>query len=169
MASLYELTQEMKALDELLESAENPDDPAIFDAIQRALALQDEREIKVDNYCCLIAELNARAAVRKAEADRLAENARRQEAKVKALKLRLMESLNTLGIKKLETERFTVSVANNGGALPLIVDPDLAEIPEPFQKITVSLDNEKVRAELAAGNELPFAKLGERGQHLRIK
>jgi hypothetical protein len=170
MPSLYELTQEMKELDDLLERAENPDDPAIFDAIQRALALHDERERKVDAYCSLIAELSARAAVRKAEADRLAENARRQESKVKALKLRLLESFNTLGIGKLETERFTVSVAKNGGLVPLEMDPTLdpATLPEKFQKITVSADNQAIRVALEAG-PLEFAKLGERGQHVRIK
>lgn len=166
--NLYQLTQEMIELDVLLESAEDPDDPAVFDAIQRALALQDERERKVDAYCCLIAEISARAVARKAEAKRLSENASRQENKVKALKRRLLESFEALGIGKLETERFTVSAVKNGGKVPLQIEP-FAEIPEEFQRITISPDNDKIRAALEAGDDLPFAQLGERGKHMRIK
>ena len=167
--NLYELTQEMVELDTLLATADDPDSPEIFDAIQRALALHDERERKVDAYCCLIAEISARAAARKAEASRLAENARLAENNVKRLKTRLLEAFNAMGIGKLETERFTVSVAKNGGLVPLLVDDvDPATLPTEFQKITVSVDNEKVREALAT-TELPFAKLGERGQHVRIK
>lgn len=171
MTSLYELTQEMKELDDLLAAADDPNDPLIFDAIQRALALQDERERKVDAYCCLIAELAARAAARKAEAQRLAESAAATEAKIKSLKGRLMDSMKTLDIKRIETDRFTVTVANNGGLVPLIVEEgiDPKTLPEPLQKIIVTVNNEAVRAELEAGKSLAFAKLGERGQHLRIK
>lgn len=167
--NLYELTQEMVELDNLLSQAEDPDSPEIFDAIQRALALHDEREAKVDAYCCLIAEIGARAAARKAEAARLAENARAAEGHVKRLKTRLLESFNAMGIGKLETERFTVSVARNGGLVPLeINDVDPATLPAEYQRVTISVDNEKVRAALANA-PLPFAKLGERGQHVRIK
>lgn len=167
--NLYGLTQEMIELDNLLASAEDPDDPAIFDAIQRALSLHDEREAKVDAYCCLIAEINARAEARKAEAARLAENARVSENTVKRLKLRLLESFNAMGIGKLETERFTVSIARNGGLVPLEMDDvDPTTLPEQFQKVTVSVDNAAVREALKT-TDLPFAKLGERGQHVRIK
>jgi hypothetical protein len=171
MTTLYKLTQEMQALDELLATCEDPNAPEIFDAIQRALALQDERERKVDAYCSLIAEINARGAARKAEAERLYLSAQVSENAVKRLKNSLLESFKTLGIKKLETERFTVTVANNGGVLPLELAPNLdpRELPEPFKKIIVAPDNEKIRAALEAKQELPFAKLGERGQHVRIK
>lgn len=168
--NLYELTQEMVELDTLLAQAEDPDSPEVFDAIQRALALHDERERKVDAYCCLIAEISARAAARKAEADRLNASATASANAVKRLKTRLLEAFNAMGIGKLETERFTVSVAKNGGLVPLEIDPDVdpAALPEEYQKVTISVDNEKVRAALAT-TELPFAKLGERGQHVRIK
>lgn len=168
--NLYELTQEMIELDTLLATAEDPDDPEIFEAIQRALALHDERERKVDAYCCLIAEISARAAARKAEAQRLAENASRSEATVKRLKTRLLDAFNAMGIGKLETERFTVSVAKNGGLVPLELDPTLdpSTLPEEFQRVTISPDTDAIRAALAT-TTLPFAKLGERGQHVRIK
>jgi len=165
MTTLYQLTEEMQALDELLANAENPDSPEIFEAIQRALALQDERERKVDAYCSLIAELTARGAARKAEAERLAENARVQFAAVDRLKKSLLDSFNTLGIKKLETERFTVAVQKNGGVLPLEITGD---VPATFNRVIVSPDADKIRAALET-TELPFAKLSERGSHVRIK
>ncbi len=170
MTTLYQLTEEMQALDELLASAENPDSPEIFEAIQRALALQDERERKVDAYCSLIAELTARGAARKAEAERLYLNAQRQETAAKSLKFRLLESFKTLGIRKLETDKFTVSVCANGGLVPLELAPNLdpATLPEDFQRVTVTPDTEAIRAALETG-PLDFAKLGERGSHVRIK
>ena len=168
--NLYELTQEMIELDDLLASADDPDDPAIAEAIERALELHGARESKVDAYCALIAEINARAAARKAEAQRLADSARVAENNVKRLKARLLEAFNAMGIGKLETERFTVSVANNGGKAPLEIDPEIdpATLPKEYQRITISPDSDAIRAALAT-TKLPFAKLGERGQHVRIK
>ena len=170
MTTLYQLTEEMQALDELLTNAENPDSPEIFDAIQRALALQDERERKVDAYCCLIAEITARAVARKAEAERLYLSAQTSENAVKRLKTSLLESFAVLGIRKLETEKFTVTVAKNGGLVPLEMQAglDASSLPKEFQRIVVSVDSEKVRAALETGT-LDFAKLGERGSHVRIK
>lgn len=169
MTSLYQLTNEMAELDELLASAD-PNSPEVLALIQRALALQDEREHKVDAYCSLIAELTARGAARKAEAERLYLNAQRQENAAKSLKYRLLESFKTLGIKKLETDKFTVSVCANGGLVPLELAPNLdpATLPKNFQRVTVTPDTEAIRAALAT-TELSFAKLGERGQHVRIK
>lgn len=170
MTTLYKLTLEMEELDELLATCEDPNAPVIFDAIQRALALQDERERKVDAYCSLIAEITARMAARKAEAERLYMSAKVSENAVVRLKTALLESFKILGIKKLETERFTVTVAGNGGMLPLIVDPLLnpETLPKELQRVTITADNEKIRAALEIA-PLPFAKLGERGTHLRIK
>lgn len=170
MTSLYQLTNDMKELDDLLADAD-PNDPGIEAAIQQALFLHDEREKKVDAYCSLIAEISARGAARKAEGQRLLKSAEVAENAVKRLKTRLLESFKTLDIKRLETERFTVSVANNGGVVPLILAPDLdpESLPAQFKKIITTPDNEAIRTSLEAKEELPFAKLGERGQHVRIK
>ena len=45
------------------------------------------------------------------------------------------------------------------------------DMPEEYriQNVTYKADDAAIRAALDAGQELPFAKLGERGTHLRVR
>ena len=72
---------------------------------------------------------------------------------------------------KLETATGRVlAIQKNGGKQPLVVDwLPLEELPERFQKVTITEDREKIAEALAAGEELTFARLEPRGTHLRIK
>lgn len=73
-----------------------------------------------------------------------------------------------------------LSVRTNGGVLPMEVTlpPELtAETLEQFgiderfykMRVTYELDSAAVRKALEGGETLPWAKLGERGSHLRIR
>jgi len=91
---------------------------------------------------------------------------------VKRLKNRLKDYLEFTGRTKAHTETGrTITVQANGGALPVITPPDIdiRGVPEQFVKVIRSLDLDAVREELKSGAELPFAQLGQRGTHLRIK
>ena len=70
------------------------------------------------------------------------------------------------GKTKFATNLFTFNIAKNGGKQPLTIDGD---VPEEYQKIIKENDNEKIRADLESGKELPFAHLEPRGESLRIK
>ncbi len=74
-----------------------------------------ERDRKLDNYCALVGEMSARAEVRKAEAKRLMELAATEEKRAKLLKDRLLWFFETHNLKAVETPRYRLSVAKNGG------------------------------------------------------
>ena len=85
-----------------------------------------------------------------------------------SLTLRMKEAFIAMGMKKLETKRFCVSVAKNGGKQPLDIH---GEVPKEYQKVetVTSDDKDKIREALDAGTELDFAKLEARGTRLSIR
>ena len=54
---------------------------------------------------------------------------------------------------------------------PLVIDSaiDPKTIDPCYQKITIEFDTEAIRSDLSGGIEVPFAKFGEVGTHLRLK
>jgi hypothetical protein len=132
--------------------------------------LSNERDRKLDNYARFIAQRQAYAEYRKAEADRLAALAKADLNAAKACKDRLHWLFVEHGWTKIETPNHKFAIQKNGGKAPLImseVDP-LTLVPE-FQKVTVDVDREAVRAALESGTELDFARIGEPSTHLRIR
>lgn len=173
MSTLFEIGADTQALNDLLVELEGDiSDPAVAEAIDGWLnETSTALDKKLDGYGALIREREAKAAARKAEAQRLLDLAKTDENTVKRLKERLQFFFDANGITKQETARFKFSVVANGGKLPLIINEGLApeDVAEGWQKQVISFDNEAIREALEAGNELSFARLGERGSSLRIK
>ena len=181
MAALFEIAREYLDLAEAI--AQIDEAPEEFQSELEALFAQmaetTGRELaeKVDGYAGLIGKLQASADFRKneakvyqAEADRLKALAETDLAAVERLKARLKTFFEVTGLKKVEGDRYRVSLAGNGGRPPLIVeDVPVSEIPAQYQVVNWSLDRDAVRAALEAGTELNFARLGDRGSHIRIK
>lgn len=171
--TLHDISEDLLALEAMLEDLGGDvtdDDVAAFldDWFERATA---DRDKKIDNYAALILELETRAEVRRAEAKRLADKAKRDEDRARYLKERLQVFYETHGLSKLETPRFTVSLARNGGRLPLLLDLDPEQLPASYrsERVTYTPDQEAIRAALDAGEVLAFARYGDRGQSLRIR
>lgn len=165
MATLYELTDEYRML---LEMAEDPDIDLITlnDTLE---GLTGEIEDKAEGYACVIKELEAEAGKFDAEITRLTLQRDRYNSQVKRMKETLMASMIAMGKTKIPTAHFKVSVANNGGLQPLFVEPDLTKVPEEYLIREPKADNKKIRDALAKGEELAFAHLEPRGQHLSIR
>jgi hypothetical protein len=171
MPTLYSISGDLNSLDQLLTelNGELTDDEVekIIDGwLEEITGARDE---KVDAYCGLIREIEARREARHVEAKRLYDLAMVDENAVIRLKERLFWFFEAHGIQKLETVHFKVSVANNGGQQPINVKYPPNELPEEFQKLSVSADMKKLREVLETGETLPFAELLERGRHLRIR
>ena len=170
--TLWDIDADMAALDDLVE--ENEGDITACESIVDAWFAENQGNLvaKVDGYAAFIGELNARAEARKEEADRLAHRARIDAALRDYLKGRLKDFFSARGMKKLETKRYKLTVAGNGGKLPLLLNDaaknEPEKLPEAFRKVSYSPNSEAIRAELEAGKPLEFATLGERGTHLRI-
>ena len=87
------------------------------------------------------------------------------------LLLYLQEHLEKQGIKKLGTNKFNLTIANNGGKLPVVIDSkiDPKDLPRKYRNVTYSLNKTAIREALEKGETLDFAYFGERGKSLRIK
>jgi len=168
LSTLLEITDNMVVLDDLIqECGGNMEDPQIEEAISTWISeMQDDLDNKVDNYAAFITELKARSATRKAEADRLAARARTDSSTAAFLGNRLKIALTELGIKKLETDRYRVTVAGNGGKQPLDIH---GEVPHEFSVVRLEPNKNKIREALENGKELDFAILQDRGNRLSIK
>lgn len=169
--TLYDISDDLTALEELLiESGGELPDATAEAAIDSWLdELGARRDAKVDSYCALIRNLESRAAGRRAEAARLMDRARIDGNAVDRLKGRLLAFFDRHAIRTLETPRFRVTAAANGGVRPLtfLALPD--QIPDEFIEFVRKPMNGVIRELLEAGESLPFAELGERGRSIRIK
>ena len=172
MSTLFEISDEMVKLDALMDEREGDmDDPDVVKAIEAYLVAEGDFKAKVDSYCALMGILNARATARKAESDRLAKRAKLDKASADNLKNRLLCVFQMREISKMETDRFKVTVAKNGGALPVLVTDETA-IPASFWSVKEvrTLDKGAIAKAIEMdGAEVPGAKLGDRGVQLNIR
>jgi hypothetical protein len=162
----------MSLLDELEDDplrAEGELEPAMDALFAEIGAAQ---EAKLDGYVNVIRHLDTREAIAKEEAERYRMAAQRAANRSAYFKRRLLEHLTRTGQPKVMTATGrTISVTNNGGATPVVyVEGIAAETVLPcYQEVKVTFDTKAVREALESGLPLDFAKLGDRGTHLRIK
>jgi hypothetical protein len=175
MATLLELSHDLLNLAaQLDELAEMPDEQqqVVWDWLEEIWTeKQSELKTKLESYAQYIRELELRAEARKAEAKRLADRARVDENRAKCLKFLLMQFFQAHDLKTIETATFKLTLARNGGKCPVILDEtySVAEIPDELCKVERTPDLNAIRAALENGHELEFARLGDRGQSMRIR
>ena len=167
--TLFAISEDMLALDAILDASDgeiSDDAAAALDAWFAELGTA--RDAKLDGYCALIREFDARAAARDDEARRLDALAAVDARKSARLQKRLHEFFALHDLRKVETPRFSLSLVANGGKQALEV---FGEVPPAFirSRTVESVDNDKIRAALDAGESLPFATLKPRSFSLRIK
>jgi len=168
--TLFSIGDDLEKLNELLDEAD--DDAQQQELISQWLEqLGTERDAKLDNYAALITEMLARAEVRKLEAKRMMELAVADESRARLLKDRLKCFFEAHNLKTIETPRYRLSLAKNGGKAPLILDDSIpaTQLPEQFQRVSIEPDTKAIREVLETGQQLTFAQLGERGTSIRIK
>jgi hypothetical protein len=173
MQTLIEISSDLIALDDLIcehgGDMSNPDVVSALDTWEKEIAVN--LETKVDHYAALITMLNARAEVRAEESKRLSNLAWTDDNTAKKLTERLKYVLQTIGIAKLDTPRYRLSLAKNGGKLPLKIECPLAELPESYREniIEIRAKTDEIRAALERGEQIKGCVIGERGVSLRIK
>jgi hypothetical protein len=131
-------------------------------------SLEWEARNKIDSMSAVIRNLEGQAHLRNVEAKRIAELAKSDSNKAARLKQFMKESMDHLGMAKCETDRFRVSVCNNGGQLPIELT---GKVPPEYQTITEVRENntELIRHKLESGESLDFAVIKPRGTHIRIR
>jgi hypothetical protein len=133
---------------------------AYLDATEGAVA------DKVETYCAMIREMEARAEVRGLESERLHEMCAQDMKTAERMRKRLFEFMEKTKRDRLETATAIVRTQNAGGKLPVQL---LAPVPATHCSITYTPNMTKIRGMLENGEELEFAKLGERARILVIK
>lgn len=172
MATLYDISEDMMAIERALDNEELPDEEQ-YALIRHSLDVEGQRDEKVNAYASLIANCERMVDARKAEANRMLERAATDQRKIDFLKRALLEFFQHHGIKSIETVRFKISRATNGGKAPLDVGAfDLDTAPERFvrTKVIKEWNKDEIRKALELGEVLPFeARLRDKGEHIRIK
>ena len=165
MATLYNITERYQNVLELY-GDENVNQELVEAALSQ---LDGELNDKVANGLGVIRELKLRAEALDTEIKRLQRLKKAAENGVERLQKYYLDALMELGVKKVMTPRGTMTVANNGGKLPLVID-DEDQIPLDFKKsvVTTLLDKDSVRIALERGIKVEGAHLGERGRYLKI-
>ncbi len=171
--TLYDISREFSALEELLQGIDGdvtPEQQAQLDEFLKGL--EKDRDAKIDGYCGLIRDLEARRAARKAEAERFAKLAKFDENKVKRLKWVLLNFFRLHNVERVETVRFRLRRASNASA-PVIVGERFLnfpeELPERFRTVEFVPNLKEIKKALDDGETLDFASFGEKGENLRIE
>lgn len=162
MSNLYELSEEIQAIQTAYENGEIPEE-AFADTLEGVQMAFDK---KVENICKLRANLLADAATYKAESDRL--KARETTAKNEASRLQnyLLSVLQAAGQKKIKAGTFTASIAKSPAALKIYDEsliPKSYYVPQPDK-----IDSAAIKEAIKSGENVPGAML-EQGEHLNIR
>lgn len=163
MTSLYEMTAQWQQIYEMLLDPEVPED-AVLDTLEGLEGVMDQ---KADNYGKLIRSLEENAAAVDDELRRLTERKRSLQNRAAVLRKNLEAMMRATGRHKIQTPLFTISIQKNGGAAPLELDSTM-EVPAQWRK-PGEPDTAAIRKYLTDGGVLPFARLGQRGESLRIR
>lgn len=169
--TLFNLTEEMLALMEAFEDIHDAGGEGQAEAMLQEF-LGDfnlELEAKVDAYCALIREYQARSKARWEECERLEVLAKRDLRNAESLQKALHEHFKVTDTKKMETPRFAITVCKNGGKQPVQIDVEATALPPEFQRTKITADTDAIRDRLQAGEQIDGCVLLERGTHLRIR
>jgi len=163
--NIYELTGQWIELQEMLESGDY-DEQTIADTLE---GLEGEIEAKADGYARIIRNMESDIEAFKKEAERLTEKKRRLENSVKRLKENLQMAMTLTGKTKFKTELFSFGIQKNGGALPVIIDIEEADLPQELKVVTERPDLKAIAEYIEANPDSGIAHFGERGESLRIR
>lgn len=163
MAKLYEIVGELKDFVEQNEGLE--DEQAYKDTLE---ALQGELNDKVSQWSRCIKNMEGERDAIKAEGDRLTARAKSVDNQITHMKATLMMYLKAAGKTSAGDAVIKASIIKNGGKAPLEIDIEPEELPENFRKVTFVADKEAIRAALEDGRTYSWARIGERGEHIKI-
>ena len=165
--TLYQLSIQFQTILEMAEDGEID-----MDVVNGSLeCVEADIEQKLDAYGVVINELSDDIDKIDKEIKRLTERKRTIDNNITHMKGAIKDAMEAIGKKKIKGDKFTWTIAKNGGKRPVVFKEgyNILAIPERFQDWTVKPDRDEIRQALENGEELDFATLGERGESLRLK
>jgi hypothetical protein len=161
MAKLYELSTAYNAILQQLEDADETQLQCLTDTLD---SIQSSIEVKVDGISKMLKIISDTTAI-DAEIARLQKMKRSAQSKERWLKNYLQSQMELMGIEKLKTDLFSVSIQNNP---PSVDDYDPSMIPATYQKVSYDIDRRRILDDLKAGKEVPGCAL-KQSKSIRIR
>lgn len=153
--SLYRISQEQQALNELLFEAEGELTPEL----EEALAINEANlTVKAENYAASMAMFNASVEAAKTERKRLDAYIKRAENAQERMKSALSTALETFGIDKLEVGTYRISFRKSEG----VVITDEVAIPDNYVIVETKINKAQLKADLKNGLAISGAHLETR-------
>lgn len=162
MATLFEIQNEFEQLYQMAID-EELDDQAFNDTLESITA---EFELKASGYANVIKQIEMEADQAELLEKEFKAKKEIRKKSVKRLKDAVKWAMVSAKVTEVDAGKFKFKLKNNGGKQPMqIVD----EVPDNFKRLVYEDDNELIRKHLEAGEELGFAYLEPRGQHVELK
>jgi len=169
LTRIYEASEAARELEFLIESTRDTggDITELESQIDALATKADSLPAAFDDLMGLVRDIEARAEARKAEAKRLADRAKRDEATAAWFKSQILRVMMGAGAKTMETPRFRLTVAQPGGKPALEI---VAEVPDQFTEVVTEVvpNKDAIRAALDRGETLPFAHYVPKQPYLRV-
>ena len=149
--SIYDLDEMQAAILNALALADEEAEPILAEALAKVSA---DIERKADGIAYVIRGLDAKAEALKTEAKALAQRAKYAENACERLKEYVKRFMEGKGIDRLEGQTRILAIRKNPPkAEP--VDPSDERVPCGYEKITVTVDKAKLKADLQEGKDVP--------------
>lgn len=162
--TLYQISQEHRALADALQDMDL-DAQTIADTLEAESGLVEKSQA----VAFVIRNLEAFADQVKAEADAMADRAKRVRSRADAVKGYLHSCMTLAGVQKIEHPQFTLLIAKNPASVQILDDKQLpAKFMRQPEPPPPAPDKKAIKAAIEAGEEVPGAKLTQ-GTSLRIK
>lgn len=164
---LYEASAATRELEAMLQETEGELTDEL-DGHFDILAQQAESlPAAIDDVLSLVRDIETRAETRKAEAERLRQRAKRDEAVAAWFRRQVLRLMQSQGLKTLETPRWRATAAMPGGKAAMEI---VGDVPAEFtrEEIRSTPDKDKIRATLDNGEVLPFAYLVPKQPYLKV-
>jgi len=167
LTRLYETSNAARELEAMLTESDGELTEAMEGHFDILAQQAENLPAAIDDVLSLVAEIEHRAAARKAEADRLKARAKRDEAVAEWFRGQVLRAMQAQGMKKVESPRWRVTLAMPGGKRALEI---VGEVPDAykFETTTVETDLAYIRKVLENGATLPFARLVEKQPYLKV-
>lgn len=168
-SSLYAIETQYAELFERLAAATTDDFTDEEQARLESDLLINEQEFteKADAYAAVIRQKEARAEFLKAEAKRLQEAAKAEQAQAEYLQKKISQAMQNRGLDKAETAHYRLSFRKSEAVQLSVPDEGLPAIYQRTE-LVYSADKAAIKAALKLGAEIPGAKLVVR-QSLQIR
>lgn len=156
---LYELTS---SYEQLLEMAEQLDEETLRDTLE---SINEAIETKVENTAYVIKSLEANVKIIDEEVKRLQAMKSTQQRNIKSLKEYIQESMEKVGLGKIEGSLIKVSIQNNPPSVRL--DNDF-KIGKYLVSVEPKFDKKAILSDLKQGLDVPGAEIVQ-GKSIRIR